>query len=55
MPENLQTLDEIITLRQEYAEILSYPSYAAYKIERGMAKNVDNVKKLLEHAVPSMK
>ncbi|XP_071797854.1 uncharacterized protein [Asterias amurensis] len=45
--DNGPIIQEIRTLRQEKAEILGYPNYAALSLSSKMAKNVDNVWSLI--------
>ncbi|MCR5820467.1 MAG: M3 family metallopeptidase [Bacteroidaceae bacterium] len=49
-------VSEIATLRAEQAEIMGYPNYAAYALERSMAKTPENVyaflKSLIEQYSP---
>jgi peptidyl-dipeptidase Dcp len=42
---------EIARLRAEQAEIMGYPNYAAYSLERTMAKNPDNVYAFLKNLI----
>ena len=46
-PANEPVLKEIITLRDEIAKLLDYPSYAAYEIAEEMAHSVDRVQSFL--------
>ena len=50
--DNQKTLVRIVELRAEQAELLGYPSHAAYKIETETAKTVDAVNKLLAQLAP---
>ncbi|MHA6345517.1 M3 family metallopeptidase [Roseivivax sp. CAU 1761] len=45
--DNRAIAAEILALRQERAELLGYPSFAAYKLETEMAKSPDRVRDLL--------
>ena len=45
--DNLAIAQEILTLRQERAELLGYKSFAEFKLETEMAKTPDNVRDLL--------
>jgi peptidyl-dipeptidase Dcp len=45
--DNRAIAAEILTLRQERAELLGYPSFAAWKLETEMAKTPDAVRDLL--------
>ena len=42
---------EIAKLRAEQAEIMGYPNYASYSLERAMAKNPDNVYSFLKSLI----
>ena len=42
---------EIAKLRAEQAEIMGYPNYASYSLERAMAKNPDNVYSFLKNLI----
>ncbi len=46
--DNRENLKKIIALRVEKAKLLGYPTYAALKLERRMAKNPENVYELLD-------
>jgi peptidyl-dipeptidase Dcp len=46
--DNRAIAQEILALRQEKAELLGYPSYAAFKLEDEMAKSPQAVRELLE-------
>lgn len=48
MEENTAILQEILTLRQEQAAILGYPSHAAYIQEVRMAKDPETVSRFLQ-------
>ncbi|MGB0512170.1 MAG: M3 family metallopeptidase, partial [Paracoccaceae bacterium] len=45
--DNLAIAQEILTLRQERAELLGYKNFAEFKLETEMAKTPDNVRDLL--------
>jgi Zn-dependent oligopeptidase len=47
MTENTPILEELVSLRQKQAELLGYPSHAAYIQELRMAKDPDTVSKFL--------
>jgi thimet oligopeptidase len=44
---NVKVLEEAIAVRAEIAELLGYPSWAAYVTEKRMAKTPDNVERFL--------
>ena len=46
--DNNDAIVEIISLREETAQILGFPTYAAYKLEDSMAKTPEAVRGLLE-------
>jgi peptidyl-dipeptidase Dcp len=46
--DNNETIVEILSLREEAAKIMGYPTYAAYRLEDSMAKTPDAVRNLLE-------
>ncbi|MCC8958962.1 M3 family metallopeptidase [Bradyrhizobium sp. Pear77] len=46
--DNNATIVEILTLREETAKILGFPTYAAYRLEDSMAKTPEAVRGLLE-------
>ncbi|CAN7495692.1 M3 family metallopeptidase [Bradyrhizobium sp. LjRoot220] len=46
--DNNATLVEILSLREEAARIMGYPTYAAYRLEDSMAKTPEAVRSLLE-------
>jgi peptidyl-dipeptidase Dcp len=46
--DNNATIVEILSLREESARILGYPTYAAYRLEDSMAKTPEAVRSLLE-------
>ncbi|MBR0969341.1 MULTISPECIES: M3 family metallopeptidase [Bradyrhizobium] len=46
--DNNTTIVEILKLREESANLLGYPTYAAYRLEDSMAKTPDAVRGLLE-------
>ena len=46
--DNSATIVEILSLREETARILGFPTYAAYRLEDSMAKTPDAVRSLLE-------
>lgn len=53
--DNKNLIKEIVSLRLERAKILSYDSHAAFVLERNMAKNAENVDKLLQQLwVPAL-
>eukprot|EP00092_Neocalanus_flemingeri_P009866 GFUD01010635.1.p1 GENE.GFUD01010635.1~~GFUD01010635.1.p1 ORF type:complete len:787 (+),score=201.65 GFUD01010635.1:408-2768(+) len=45
--ENTPRIEQLITLRQRQADILGYPTHAAFVQEEKMAKNPENVQKFL--------
>jgi len=57
--DNNEIITKIVNLRLEKAQVLGYPSYAAYALEETMAKTPDNAMKLLEdiwkYALPQAK
>ena len=46
--DNNATIVEILTLREESAKLLGYPTFAAYRLEDSMAKTPEAVRGLLE-------
>ncbi len=46
--DNSATIREILTLREEAANILGFPNFAAYRLEDSMAKTPEAVRGLLE-------
>jgi peptidyl-dipeptidase Dcp len=46
--DNNETIVEILSLREESAKILGFPTYAAYRLEDSMAKTPEAVRGLLE-------
>jgi len=46
--DNNTSIVEILTLRQEAARLLGYPTFAAYRLEDSMAKTPEAVRSLLE-------
>jgi peptidyl-dipeptidase Dcp len=46
--DNNEVIVEILTLREESAKLLGYPTYAAYRLEDSMAKTPEAVRGLLE-------
>jgi peptidyl-dipeptidase Dcp len=46
--DNNATIVEILSLREESAKILGYPTFAAYRLEDSMAKTPEAVRSLLE-------
>lgn len=46
--DNNATIVEILSLREEAARILGFPTFAAYRLEDSMAKTPDAVRSLLE-------
>jgi len=46
--DNNATVVEILSLREEAAKIMGYPTYAAYRLEDSMAKTPEAVRSLLE-------
>jgi len=46
--DNNGSIVEILTLRQEAAQVLGYPTFAAYRLEDSMAKTPEAVRGLLE-------
>ena len=46
--DNNAAIVEILTLRQEAARLLGYPTFAAYRLEDSMAKTPEAVRSLLE-------
>lgn len=47
-PENLPVLDELLSLRRQFAELLGYSSYAAYALEDKMMGNPAAARAFLE-------
>ncbi len=47
-PDNLEVLEEAITLRDRIAKLLGYDSWAAYRLETRMAKDPETVRLFLE-------
>jgi thimet oligopeptidase len=47
-PQNVELLEEAISLRHQIAELLGYPSWAHYVLEVRMAKNPENVLSFLD-------
>jgi len=45
--DNLPILDELMTKRHESALLLNYTNFSERTLEDKMAKNIDNVEKLL--------
>lgn len=46
--DNSATILEVLKLREERANLLGYPTFAAYRLEDSMAKTPENVRNLLE-------
>ncbi|HEY9011182.1 MAG TPA: M3 family metallopeptidase [Devosia sp.] len=46
--DNSKVIEEIVALRAEMANLLGYPSYAAYKLDDTMAKTPEAARNLLE-------
>ena len=46
--DNNDTIVEILSLREEAAKLMGYPTYAAYRLEDSMAKTPEAVRGLLE-------
>jgi len=46
--DNAATIGEVLKLREETANILGFPTFAAYRLEDSMAKTPDAVRSLLE-------
>jgi peptidyl-dipeptidase Dcp len=46
--DNRPIIRETVALRDERAKLLGYPDFAAFKLDDSMAKNPDNVRKLLD-------
>lgn len=46
--DNSATILEVLKLREERANLLGYPTFAAYRLEDSMAKMPENVRDLLE-------
>jgi peptidyl-dipeptidase Dcp len=46
--DNSAVIGEILTLREECAKLLGYPTFAAYRLEDSMAKTPQAVRELLE-------
>ena len=46
--DNSATILEVLKLREERANLLGYPTFAAYRLEDSMAKTPENVRDLLE-------
>lgn len=53
--DNKEILKKIANIRFEIARLLGYPNYAAYQLKDKMAKNTDNVYKLLEQLLEAYK
>lgn len=57
--DNKKNIEKIVSLRLERANLLGYPSHAAYVLDETMAKTPENVNALLEnlwsHALPKAK
>ena len=54
--DNKKVLVQIIQLRNQKAKLLGFPTYAAYVLDRNMAKNADNVYDLLNKLIkPALK
>lgn len=53
--DNKKIISETVKLRKQKAELLGYPNYAAYVLERNMAQNTTNVDQFLEELfVPAL-
>lgn len=48
MKENTPILEELVELRQQKADVLDYPTHAAFVLDMRMAKKAEAVKKFLE-------
>lgn len=53
--QNTPIIEELLQLRQKQADILGYPSHAAYQQEEKMAKNPENVAKFLSELTTKLK
>ena len=53
--ENTETLEELMNLRHRHANILGYPSHAAFVLEERMAKTPENVKNFLRDLTTKFK
>jgi peptidyl-dipeptidase Dcp len=53
--DNQQNIKDITRLRLEIANLLGYPTYAAYSLEESMAQNVDAVDRFLEELLVDTK
>ncbi|KAG9391852.1 Peptidase M3A/M3B [Carpediemonas membranifera] len=51
-PENLERMSKIVSLRAELAELLSFNTYADYRLADRMAKSADGVHAFYEDLVP---
>lgn len=47
-PQNLEIMDEIVSLRREIADLYGVPSYAHYVTRRRMVENPETVRRFLE-------
>lgn len=45
--DNTQVMEDLLRLRHEAAQLLGYPSYAAYALARRMARSIDEVTQFL--------
>lgn len=53
--DNKKIITETVKLRQQKAQLLGYPNYASYVLERNMAQNTENVNKFLDELfVPAL-
>ena len=53
--ENTETLEELMNLRHRHANILGYPTHAAFVLEERMAKTPENVKNFLRDLTTKFK
>ena len=53
--ENTPIIEELISLRHRHANILGYPTHAAFVLEERMAKNPETVRKFLEDLTSKFK
>ncbi len=53
--DNREIIKQITSLRMQIAQLMGYPDYAAYALKNRMAKNSDNVFKLLNQLLDAYK
>ncbi len=51
--DNKAIINDIVNLRIEKAQLLGYENFSAYILDKNMAKNADNVYKLLDQIMPN--